>query len=426
MNIEPSAEKARKGSMPARNTEGVADSVELELYISTDGHVLPKLCIAENHPKQPKIKVANAEGLPMKTALIHEAFVDKAKSEVLEAENERRVKVANGTSTDGPSVAFGWVTAARTEAYLNPVSFGFDKVRLKYRCARDFNRGKMLQGSRYHGKKCPLPGCNLKIENRFHFRSGCHNTDQSDVITTCANKQVHRIRKAFEKGEQARWTLLVNAGVKLAKNGAEDETIPGWMLPEEKYGKFGNRPFPDKVDMVLVRGWDSTTPPPATRQEKSQVKLVLVESTSSHDHHLVDAESHKRSKYVQLVLALQSEGWVVELSGDVKPAQWESWYLRYKQAEADCGPTGKLKNVVAGQVREGETFAGFSPIHTVILGHCGTHLKTNKAAFQALGIVDGKLLKSLLLDLSVLAADNLRACRASFDRLRKASARGIG
>ena len=77
------------------------------------------------------------------------------------------------------------------------------------------------------------------------------------------------------------------------------------------------------IRMVLVRGWDSTTPPPATRQEKSQVKLVLVESTSSHDHHLVDAESHKRSKYVQLVLALQSEGWVVELSGDVKPAQWD-------------------------------------------------------------------------------------------------------
>ena len=284
----------------------------------------------------------------------------------------------------------------------------------------------MLQGSRYQGKKCPLPGCNLKIENRFHFRSGCHNTDQSDVITTCANKQVHRIRKAFEKGEQARWTLLVNAGAKLAKNGVEDETIPGWMLPEGKYGKFGNRPFPDKVDMVLVRGWDSTTPPPATRQEKSQVKLVLVESTSSHDHHLVDAESHKRSKYVQLVLALQLEGWVVELSGDVKPAQWESWYFQYKQAEVDCGPTGKLMNVVDGQVREGESFAGFSPIHTVILGHCGTHLKTNKAAFQALGIVDGKLLKSLLLDLSVLAADNLRACRASFDRLRKASARGTG
>jgi len=42
------------------------------------------------------------------------------------------------------------------------------------------------------------------------------------------------------------------------------------------------------------------------------------------------------------------------------------------------------------------------------LGHCGTHLKSNKAAFQALGIVDGKLLKSLHLDLSVLAADNLQ------------------
>ena len=64
--------------MPARNTEEGADSVELELYISTDGHVLPKLCIDENLPKQPKIKFANAEGLPMKTALIHEAFVDKA------------------------------------------------------------------------------------------------------------------------------------------------------------------------------------------------------------------------------------------------------------------------------------------------------------------------------------------------------------
>ena len=32
----------------------------------------------------------------------------------------------------------------------------------------------------------------------------------------------------------------------------------------------------------------------------------------------------------------------------------ESWYLQYKQAEVDCGPTGKLMNVVDGQVREGD------------------------------------------------------------------------
>jgi ribonuclease HI len=166
------AEKARKASMPERNA-GSTGSVELELYISTDGRVLTKLCIAKNLSMQPKIKVANTQGLPMKKAQIHEAFVAKARREVLEAEKERQIKVANGTSTDGPSVAVGWVTVAQTEAYLNPVSFGFDKIRLKDRCARDFNRGKMMQGSRYHGKKCPLPGCNLKIENRFHFRSGC-------------------------------------------------------------------------------------------------------------------------------------------------------------------------------------------------------------------------------------------------------------
>jgi len=45
----------------------------------------------------------------------------------------------------------------------------------------------------------------------------------------------------------------MRAGRTRAQNGVEDETIPGWMLPEGKYGKFGNRPFPDKVDMVLVK-----------------------------------------------------------------------------------------------------------------------------------------------------------------------------
>ena len=151
------------------------------------------------------------------------------------------------------------------------------------------------------------------------------------------------------------------------------------------------------------------------------MKLVLVECTSTHDHHITDAKNLKQTKYVQLVRALQLEGWTVELRSEVQPDDWASWYLKHSFAQADLAAR-KYEDMGP---EEGEIdFAGFSPIHTVIMGHCGTHTKSNLAAFQALGI-HGLNLKSLLQDLYILAAANLTACRKSFERISKASARGI-
>ena len=121
--------------------------------------------------------------------------------------------------------------------------------------------------------RCPVPGCQLTINTGFHFRGACLNRDQKDTITSCANKQVHRIRKAVQNGEQARWTLLVNAGSKLAVNATEDVTIPDWMLPEDQYGRFGSRAFADKVDMVLVKGWGLSSTPRLPRRQRLPKKL---------------------------------------------------------------------------------------------------------------------------------------------------------
>ena len=262
------------------------------------------------------------------------------------------------------------------------------------------------------------------IRSGLHHRGACLNLEQKDTINSCANRQVHRIKKAFRAGDLARWTILVNAGKKQADNGVEDETIPGWMLPVSKYGCFGHRAFPDKVDLVLVKGWDSSSPPPSSPAEKAVIELVLVESTSdTHDHYLTDAKNLKQTKYVQLVLALQAEGWNVVLRTDtVKPDEWASWYLKHSFAVDDLSK-GRYADMGP---EEGEVeFAGFSPLHTVIVGHCGTHTKSNISAFLALGI-RGENLVSLLSDLYVLAASNLSTCRSSFSRISKAVARGIG
>ena len=104
------------------------------------------------------------------------------------------------------------------------------------------------------------------------------------------------------------------------------------------------------------------------------------------------------------------------------PDDWASWYLKHSYAGKDL-EAKRYKDV---SPEEGEIeFAGFSPIHTVIVGHCGTHTKTNVAAFEALGIT-GSNLKSLMTDLFILAAANLTSCRKSFERISKSSARGIG
>ena len=110
------------------------------------------------------------------------------------------------------------------------------------------------------------------------------------------------------------------------------------------------------------------------------------------------------------------------LRSEVLPVAWASWYLRHSFAEKDL-LKGTYKDMGP---EEGEIdFLGFSPIHTVIMGHCGTHTESNLAAFEALGI-RGSGLKALMFDLSVLAATNLRTCRRSFELISKASARGIG
>ena len=156
---------------------------------------------------------------------------------------------------------------------------------------------------------CPLPGCGLTVNNAFHARGPCQNPNQSNLITSAANKVVHTIAESASKGDLARWTLLVNAGVAFAANGAEDKTIPDWLLP----GTFGNRAFPDKVDLALFIGWGKGTPPP-TLAQKPNIEIVLVEVGCAHDHCLPARVDQKHTRYVALVVALRNAGWKVRLS----------------------------------------------------------------------------------------------------------------
>ena len=149
------AEKARLTSRPPRYSAISEAQVELELYITVEGYVLTNLSVNSledvKDKARVKIGVVDPNGSPLKAALIHQTFASNAKEAVLDAENDRRRKVASGTSTENPSIAFRWLEGAKTNDYVSPALYGVNKVRINNRHARDLNRARMTQqGSRHH------------------------------------------------------------------------------------------------------------------------------------------------------------------------------------------------------------------------------------------------------------------------------------
>ena len=208
--------------------------------------------------------------------------------------------------------------------------------------------------------------------------------EQSKKITDCANQQVWTIANAIGKGNLGRWRLLVNAGIKYAPAGYENEeqTVPGWMLP----GSPGNRGFPDKPDICLIVGLDIDAAPPSTPEERSKYTLVFLEVATGHDHYLQETCNMKRSKYVELVCALRTQGWQVKL--DINQP-FHDWFLNYKYASEDStdrtdqSGTITKKRVfrdIRPDIEEGEIFAGRHPGAVTIL--LATQLAKRLAALR--------------------------------------------
>ena len=268
---------------------------------------------------KPAIGVVMADGEKATKKLIAEAYGVVRADAIRDAEAARAKRAtaaaeaaADGAGPSAPppragqSIASKWQDAAELHDYIDPTSYGFSLSALDASLTRTLSRGRMMQGCRR--APCPLPGCHRMVINALHGRGPCQNPTQSDMITSASNAAVHKIAAAVSEGNKARWTLLVNAGVAFAANGVEDKTIPDWMLP----GTFGNRAFPDKVDLALIIGWGRGSPPP-TLAQKHRIKIVLVEVGYTHDHHLPERVDEKHTKYVALAMALRAAGWNVIL-----------------------------------------------------------------------------------------------------------------
>ena len=142
--------------------------------------------------------------------------------------------------------------------------------------------------------------------------------------------------------------------------------------------------------------------------------------TTTHDLFLRSAQNGKRSKYVELVRALQEFGWTVVTESGLS---FQDWYLKYDFAKQDTTTTPnrkrKFTDITDGYVHEeGEIspHANINPIHTVVIGACGFHLHSNLSALNSVGIESAQANK-LLLDLSMQAGYTLQSCYASFSRI---------
>jgi ribonuclease HI len=343
---------------------------------------------------------SRTEAAPIKPTEIHEIMKLNTASRLADIEYAKCNSASALNSNTTSSIAFKWSDATISGDILAPSDYGFDKVRLEKTSFRAYCRGKVMQQDRRHGKLCKLPGCNKIIRSPFHACGGCDNPLQKGKIQDEANKLTHKIAKAVQRGTLGKYTLLINAGTKHAVSGKEDATIPTWMLP----GTYGCRNFPDKIDIVLIEGWVSGDPQPTPQ---SDVVLTIVEATSCHDYHIPNTVNHKRSKYVELVIALQQEGWTVKLSG-IPPDQWDSWYRKYNFVSSST-----YKDLTPST-----TSTIPSPIHTIVIGHCGTHSPSNIAALLALGINKNSI-HTVLRELSTQAVYRLGACQASYNKLER-------
>ena len=261
-------------------------------------------------------------------------------------------------------------------------------------------------------KKCSL--CGTKVRNIFHPRGACKHTQLQNMSTLASNAQIQLVAKAVRDGlcgENS--TLLVNAGIADTPNGAEDQTIPYFMLPCDTWGPHGHRrwvtdgygadifpheSFPAKPDMVLLKNWKQEGPDHVpTEEEKANIIVVIMEHASTQDLYTTDPYLNKSAKYYPLVLALQQEGWNVELHEAQRRDDIED-------------------------LEEGEFF---HPIHTVITGHAGSHRLSNIDALQALG-VRPKDVHDTLHKMSLQAAESLHACISTYKMLCKTVPPGQG
>jgi hypothetical protein len=191
------------------------------------------------------------------------------------------------------------------------------------------------------------------------------------------------------------------------------------------------------------------------------VTFVIVEHKITNDMYTEGARNEKRSIYVELVLALLAEGWAVEFCPNA--ADYASWYGKYTTfddledvpamgpavdetahdnsdvessssddddvdedtvpasqppSQESQKPSKRKKPLRVIPLEEGEMR---SPIHTIIVGHAGSQLKSNTDAFLALGIPQAKH-KDLLLALSVNAVQRTHHCLVHYKHLCRGTA----
>ena len=378
-------------------------------------------------------------------------------------------KRRSAASTAGQSIPSRWIEACTKGEYVDPTSFGFDKARLGAKPTRTMNRIRMNQRPRNYKKRCEAPGCGGPVFNLVHGRGACANPAIRNLITDSSNQSVHIIADAVSTGNLEQCTILVNAGTKYATSKHEDFTIPDWALP----GTPGRRSFPDKPDIVVIKNWQRGAAPPTNAKRTPGytgpvVTSVLCEHRITNDFYLQAACDEKRSIYVELVLALIDEGWAVELDQHV--SDHSTWYKqsldyesRYRTRTAtptqldtgehddsDAESSDSEAGLGAGDSTDDEDttatppsqglgqhshkrvltparllpledgeLASF-PIHTVIVGHIGSHLASNKRALLALGIPRAKQ-NDLLLALSTNAVQRTHHCLATYKHVCRAS-----
>ena len=76
----------------------------------------------------------------------------------------------------------------------------------------------------------------------------CHGSGAHDISTKGHNDTCKALERGTAKGYMARFRTLRNYG--RTDDEPEEYTIPNWMLP----GTPGQRGFPDKPDLVIVKG----------------------------------------------------------------------------------------------------------------------------------------------------------------------------
>jgi len=219
---------------------------------AADDDVPPKLSVVVSATDDP-VQKADL------TAIFNSIAVD-------EIQAKERARATSG-STNGQSMASRWIEAATEGDYVDPTSFGFDKVRLAARVTHTLNRCRMNQRVRHWGTRCKAPGCRGKLNNLLHGRGACRNKKIRRLITDCSNESVHLVAATALASGMDGCTLLVNAGTKYGASKREDYTIPDWALP----GPPGNRGFPDKPDLVLIKNWVGDQPgqPPPTNTKRT-------------------------------------------------------------------------------------------------------------------------------------------------------------